>query len=81
MLGDGSGEEEDGKVEEGDALQESEPEEEDIADPLVAAKRAKQLAKHGIVFEAKVDPKVCSEVTPKLPPNECECTVFFSAVK
>lgn len=69
VSGDGDEEEEGGKSEEADAPQESEPEEENIADPLVAAKRAKQLAKHGIVFQAKVDPKVCSAVTYQVTPS------------
>jgi len=34
-------------------------EEEEEADPAVLAKKQKQLAKRGVTFEAKVDPKVC----------------------
>lgn len=36
-----------------------EEEDEDEADPAVVAKKQKQLAKRGVTFEAKVDPKVC----------------------
>ena len=35
-----------------------EEEEEDEADPAILAKKQKQLAKRGVTFEAKVDPKV-----------------------
>ena len=35
-----------------------EQEEEDEADPVMLAKKQKQLAKRGVSFEAKVDPKV-----------------------
>lgn len=35
-----------------------EQEEEDEADPVMLAKKQKQLAKRGVTFEAKVDPKV-----------------------
>lgn len=37
-----------------------EQEEEDDADPIMLAKKQKQLAKRGVTFEAKVDPKVSS---------------------
>ncbi len=33
--------------------------EEEEGDPAVLAKKQKQLAKRGVTFEAKVDPKVC----------------------
>ena len=35
-----------------------EEEDEDQADPAILAKKQKQLAKRGVTFEAKVDPKV-----------------------
>lgn len=35
-----------------------EEEEEDETDPAILAKKQKQLAKRGVTFEAKVDPKV-----------------------
>ena len=35
-----------------------EEEDEDEADPAILAKKQKQLAKRGVTFEAKVDPKV-----------------------
>ena len=35
-----------------------EEEDEDEADPAMLAKKQKQLAKRGVTFEAKVDPKV-----------------------
>ena len=35
-----------------------EQEEEDDADPVMLAKKQKQLAKRGVTFQAKVDPKV-----------------------
>lgn len=48
-----------------ESAQDAEEEDEDEADPAVLAKKQKQLAKRGVTFEAKVDPKVsaclCSE--------------------
>ena len=41
--------------------EQEEEEEEDEADPAVLAKKQKQLAKRGVTFEAKVDPKVTLE--------------------
>ena len=38
--------------------QEEEEDEDDEADPAVLAKKQKQLARRGVTFEAKVDPKV-----------------------
>ena len=38
--------------------QEEEEDEEDETDPTVLAKKQKQLARRGVTFEAKVDPKV-----------------------
>lgn len=35
-----------------------EEEDEDETDPVLLAKKQKQLAKRGVTFEAKVDPKV-----------------------
>ena len=35
-----------------------EEEDEEEADPVLLAKKQKQLAKRGVTFEAKVDPKV-----------------------
>ena len=39
-----------------------EQEEEEEADPVMLAKKQKQLAKRGVTFEAKVDPKVSHNV-------------------
>ncbi|DBA97121.1 TPA: hypothetical protein ACH3X1_014891 [Trebouxia sp. C0004] len=41
-----------------EAAADQEEEEEEEADPAVLAKKQKQLAKRGVMFEAKVDPKV-----------------------
>lgn len=40
-----------------ESAQDAEEEDEDEADPAVLAKKQKQLAKRGVTFEAKVDPK------------------------
>ena len=40
-----------------EAAADQEEEEEEEADPAVLAKKQKQLAKRGVTFEAKVDPK------------------------
>ena len=40
------------------ADKQEEEEDDDEADPAVLAKKQKQLAKRGVTFEAKVDPKV-----------------------
>ena len=41
-----------------EAAADQEEEEEEEGDPAVLAKKQKQLAKRGVTFEAKVDPKV-----------------------
>lgn len=41
-----------------------EEEDEDEADPAILAKKQKQLAKRGVTFEAKVDPKVSPSPKP-----------------
>ena len=43
-----------------EAAADQEDEEEEEGDPAVLAKKQKQLAKRGVTFEAKVDPKVCA---------------------
>ena len=42
-----------------EAAADQEEEEEEEGDPAVLAKKQKQLAKRGVTFEAKIDPKVC----------------------
>ena len=42
-----------------EACADQEEEEEEEGDPAVLAKKQKQLAKRGVTFEAKIDPKVC----------------------
>lgn len=41
-----------------------EEEDEDETDPVLLAKKQKQLAKRGVTFEAKVDPKVIDRQKP-----------------
>ena len=53
-----------GQQESQESAQDAEEEDEDEADPAVLAKKQKQLAKRGVTFEAKVDPKV----------RACSCT-------
>ena len=55
------------------ADKQEEEEEEDEADPAVLAKKQKQLAKRGVTFEAKVDPKVPEKGTPN-----AFCLLFVS---
>ena len=46
-----------------ESAQDQEEEDDDETDPAVLAKKQKQLAKRGVTFEAKVDPKVTVSAT------------------
>ena len=54
-----------------EAAEKQEEEDEEEADPAVLAKKQKQLAKRGVTFEAKVDPKVSLS-------QHLQCNVFHT---